>query len=264
MDAQALSASFASGEEESLAQMIELYGQPLLRYCHHILCDYHEAQDAVQITFCKAWERRTRCRTGALPAWLYRMAYTTCVDILRQRKRWRPLPPAPEGTDYIGPELRTALQALSPEECRAVLERETSGVLALSGDGGWPYAVPLSYVYADGKIYFHSAKSGHKVDAIRSCPRASFCVIDQDHIVPEEYTTYFRSVIAFGTVRILEEDGEKRAAIEKLAVKYAPADSRENRDSAIDREWAPLCMLEMEVEHLSGKEAIELVRQRES
>ena len=85
-----------------------------------------------------------------------------------------------------------------------------------------------------------------------------------DHIVPEEYTTYFRSVIAFGTVRILEEDGEKRAAIEKLAVKYAPADSRENRDSAIDREWAPLCMLEMEVEHLSGKEAIELVRQRES
>ena len=94
--------------------------------------------------------------------------------------------------------MRRFKQALSPEECRAVLERGTSGVLALSGDGGWPYAVPLSYVYADGKIYFHSAKSGHKVDAIRSCPRASFCVIDQDHIVPEEYTTYFRSVIAFG------------------------------------------------------------------
>lgn len=158
--------------------------------------------------------------------------------------------------------MRRFKQALSPEECRAVLERGTSGVLALSGDEGWPYAVPLSYVYADGKLYFHSAQSGHKVDAIRSCPRASFCVIDQDHIVPEEYTTYFRSVIAFGTVRILEEDGEKRAAIEKLAVKYAPAGSRENRDGAIDREWAPLCMLEMTVEHLSGKEAIELVRQR--
>ena len=119
-------------------------------------------------------------------------------------------------------------------------------------------------MYADGKLYFHSAKAGNKIDAIRSCPKGSFCVIDQDHIVPEEYTTYFRSVIAFGTVRILEEDEEKRAAIEKLAVKYAPADSRENRDGAIDREWAPLCMLEMEVEHLSGKEAIELVRQRES
>ena len=66
--------------------------------------------------------------------------------------------------------MRRFKQALSPEECQAVLERGTSGVLALSGDGGWPYAVPLSYVYADGKLYFHSAKSGHKVDAIRSCP----------------------------------------------------------------------------------------------
>ena len=158
--------------------------------------------------------------------------------------------------------MRRFKQALSPEECRAVLERGTSGVLALTGDGGWPYAVPLSYVYADGKLYFHSAKSGHKVDAIRSCPRASFCVIDQDHIVPEEYTTYFRSVIVFGRVTVLEDDGAKRAAVEKLALKYAPADRAEHRREYIDREWAPLCMLEMTVDHMTGKEAVELVRAR--
>ena len=158
--------------------------------------------------------------------------------------------------------MRRFKQALSPEECRAVLERGTSGVLALAGDGGWPYAVPLSYVYADGKIYFHSAKSGHKVDAVRSCPRASFCVIDQDHIVPEEYTTYFRSVIAFGTVRILEEDGEKRAAIEKLAVKYAPEDSVEHRERYIQQDWASVCLLEMAIDHLSGKEERKLARER--
>ena len=156
--------------------------------------------------------------------------------------------------------MRRFKQALSPEECRAVLERGTSGVLALSGDGGWPYAVPLSYVYADGKIYFHSAKSGHKVDAIRSCPRASFCVIDQDQIVPEEYTSHFRSVIVFGTMRILEDDGEKRAAIEALALKYAPDDDAADRNRAIDREWAPLCMLELTIDHITGKEAIELVK----
>ena len=159
-------------------------------------------------------------------------------------------------------EMRRHKQLLNAEETAAVLNRGTSGVLALSGEDGYPYAVPLSYVFDGDKLYFHSAKAGHKLEALRRCPKASFCVIDQDQIVPEEYTTYFRSVIAFGTVRILEEDGEKRAAIEKLAVKYAPAGSRENRDSAIDREWAPLCMLEMPVEHLSGKEAIELVRQR--
>lgn len=157
-------------------------------------------------------------------------------------------------------EMRRKRQALSEEVCAAVLDRGTAGVLALSGDDGYPYAVPLSYVYYKGKLYFHSARSGHKLDAIRNCPKASFCVIDQDQIVPQEYTTYFRSVIAFGTIRVLEDEEEKRAAIEALAKKYAPADSAENRSVAIDREWKPLCMLKLTIEHLSGKEAIELVK----
>lgn len=161
-------------------------------------------------------------------------------------------------------EMRRKKQALSEKDCAAVLKRGTSGVLALLGEEGYPYAVPLSYVYDGEKLYFHSAKSGHKLDAVRSNPKASFCVIDQDQIIPEEYTTYFRSVIAFGTVRIVEEEEEKRSAIEKLALKYAPEDTAENRRNAIDREWAPLCMLEMTVDHLSGKEAIELVRERKA
>ena len=75
-------------------------------------------------------------------------------------------------------------------------------VLALLGDNDYPYAVPISYVYDDGKVYFHSAKSGHKIDAIQRTAKASFCVIDEDLVVPEEYTTYFRSVIAFGRIRL--------------------------------------------------------------
>ena len=86
--------------------------------------------------------------------------------------------------------------------------------------------------------------------------------MEKDEIVPEEYTTYFRSVIAFGQIRRLEDDAEKRAAIEKLAARYAPDDSAENRASAIDKEWAPLCMLELDVEHMTGKEAIELTKKR--
>lgn len=157
-------------------------------------------------------------------------------------------------------ELRRKKQALSIEESAAVLDRRTSGVLALAGDYDYPYAVPISYVYDGEKLYFHCARSGHKLDAIRRNPKASFCVIDQDHIVPEEYTTYFRSVIVFGTIQILENDEEKWDSIEKLALKYAPADTEENRKRAIEREWKPLCMLEMTPEHISGKEAIELKR----
>ena len=158
-------------------------------------------------------------------------------------------------------ELRRKKQVLSAEENTKILKGGTSGVLALAGDNDYPYAVPISYVYDGEKLYFHCARSGHKMDAIKRNPKASFCVIDQDLVVPEEYTSYFRSVIVFGTMRILEQDMEKRAAIEKLALKYAPDDTQENRHKAIEREWKPLCVLELTPEHISGKEAIELKRQ---
>ena len=157
-------------------------------------------------------------------------------------------------------EMRRKKQLLALEESTAVLECGTSGVLAVLGDHGYPYAVPISYVYDGAHIYFHCAKAGHKLDAVKRNQKASFCVIDKDEIIPEEYTSYFRSVIAFGTIRILENEQEKRDAIEKLALKYAPDDTADHRKAAIDREWGPLCMLEMTIEHLTGKEAIELVR----
>ena len=160
-------------------------------------------------------------------------------------------------------EMRRKKQQLTQEETMVILREGTSGVLSLTGDEGYPYGVPLSYVYDGDKLYFHCAKEGHKIDAIRKNPKASFCVIAQDEIVPEKYTACYRSVIAFGSVRILENEGEKRRAIEELALKYAPEDSEENRQNYIEKDWEPLCMLEMTVEHLSGKEAIELVRRKQ-
>lgn len=157
-------------------------------------------------------------------------------------------------------EMRRNKQLMSHNESIEVLQRGTSGVLALLGDDDFPYTVPLSYVYADGKIYFHSAKTGHKIDAIKKCDKASFCVIDQDKIVPEKYTTHFRSVVAFGKIRLLDSDKEMRQAVEKLAFKYHPTDSRESREQAIDKDWKPLCMMEFSIEHMTGKEAIEMVK----
>ena len=157
-------------------------------------------------------------------------------------------------------EMRRKKQSLPQQEIADILHKRTSGVLALLGDNDYPYAVPISYVYDDGKIYFHSAKRGHKIDAVQKTAKASFCVIDKDFFVPEEYTTYFRSVIAFGQIKVIEDESEKRAAIEKLAIKYAPEDTAANRDHAINREWKPLCMLEMTIDYITGKEAIELAK----
>lgn len=152
-------------------------------------------------------------------------------------------------------DMRRNRQALGMEECAAILHRGSSGVLALSGDDGYPYAVPISYVYDGDKLYFHCAKSGHKLDAIARNPKASFCVVDQDVVVPEAYTTYFRSVIVFGNIRVIDDEEEKLSAIQKLALKYAPADNAANRLAAVKRDWKPLCMLELSVEHCSGKQA---------
>lgn len=178
-------------------------------------------------------------------------------------------------------EMRRKRQQLSPEACAEILRRNTAGVLALDGDDGYPYAVPLSYAYVPagagaasdtaakavpdaplGRIIFHCATTGHKIDAIARNPKASFCVIDQDQVVPAEFTTYFRSVIAFGRVRVLDGEAEKRAAIKLLSDKYSPDEAPDHVAAEIDSFWKALCMLELTVEHLSGKEAKELVQAR--
>ena len=159
-------------------------------------------------------------------------------------------------------EMRRKRQELTNAECVEILKRNTSGVLAVSGDDGYPYAVPLSYVYDGGVLYFHCAKSGHKIDAINRLDKVSFCVVDQDNVVPEEYTTFFRSVIVFGRASVINQDDEIRNAIEKLAIKYYPDDSKTNRDFFINKEYAALRMVKIEIEHMTGKEAIELVKKR--
>lgn len=158
-------------------------------------------------------------------------------------------------------EMRRSKQALSAEECVEVLKRGTAGVLAVSGDDDYPYAVPLSYVYHDSKLYFHCAKSGHKLDAIERNDKASFCVIDQDEVVPEEFTTRFRSVVAFGKARVLTDDAEKRAALEILAERYWPGQEQKNR-AEIDKSFDRLHMVELAIEHMTGKQARELAKLR--
>lgn len=160
-------------------------------------------------------------------------------------------------------EMRRKRQMLSIDECIGILKKGTSGVLALMGDDDYPYAVPISYVYYNSKLYFHGAKSGHKIDAIKKHTKASFCVIEQDNIIPEKYTTYFRSVIIFGNIHLMEDETEIKKAIEELAKKYYPDGNEVRHNAEIDREWKSLCMIEISIEHISGKEAIELVRSKQ-
>lgn len=155
-------------------------------------------------------------------------------------------------------EMRRNQQLLSKEDTAAVMNRGTNGILACIGDENYPYAVPLSYIYDKDRIYFHSAKEGHKVDAILNNPKVSFAVIDEDTIVGEEYTTYFRSVIAFGKARIVEDE-ERLGAFKAFVEKYS-GNLPEAAKQKVVAECTRALMIAIDIEHITGKEAIEYVK----
>ena len=148
-------------------------------------------------------------------------------------------------------EMRRSGNALPMEEAVQMFREADHGTLAVAGDDEYPYAVPLSFVYTEDKIVFHCAAEGHKLDAIRRNPKVSFCVIAQDKIIPEDFNTLYRSAIAFGRARILEDE-EKRAYIRTLAGKYAPGLSKE-ADAYINSDWSGFAVVVVDIDHLTGK-----------
>lgn len=153
--------------------------------------------------------------------------------------------------------MRRDAQQLTSQEAAAVLNRGSNGILAVHGDEGYPYAVPLSYVYHNEKIYFHCAKMGHKLDAMLACPRVCFTVVDQDRIVERRYTSYYRSVIAFGRARVVEDPQERLEGFWALVEKYCPHQPEEaNRREIQGCGGAHLVAIDLE--QVTGKQAREL------
>ena len=157
--------------------------------------------------------------------------------------------------------MRRKKQLLSEAETIEILQSCTSGVLAVIGDDDYPYAVPLSYAYKDKKLFFHFAKAGHKIDSLIKNNKVSFCVIKTDNVIQKTFTTHFRSAIVFGRARILTENGEKKYALECLVEKYSPDYITEGQ-SEIERDWNRVCVAEVEIEHMTGKAAIEIINKK--
>ena len=148
-------------------------------------------------------------------------------------------------------EMRRNQQLLSEETCVDILKRGTSGVLAVLGDEGYPYAVPLSYHYQGGKIYFHGAKEGHKVDAIRSCDKASFCVYDEGCRLDGDWALHIKSVIVFGRIRIVEDHRQALELTRQLSRKYTRDEAYIQKE--IDSFGHELLVFCLEPEQITGK-----------
>lgn len=147
--------------------------------------------------------------------------------------------------------MRHYKQQLTDDECRSILRREPRGVLSLRGDDGYPYGVPMNFVYDDGCIYFHSALSGHKLDALCACDKASFCVLDQGKKPDDDWAYYFNSVIMFGRIAVVADEAEKHAALTKLGLKYFPTAAEVEED--IRKNAARCHVLRLQIEHMTGK-----------
>ncbi len=144
-------------------------------------------------------------------------------------------------------------QQLDAAECVSILKKEKRGVLSLIGDGGYPYGVPINHFYCeeDGKIYFHSGMSGHKVDAIRACPKASFCVYDEGFRKEGEWALNIKSVIVFGKIEFIEDRSVIYGIAAKLSRKFTDDEKYIARE--LEKSGPATLMFALVPEHITGK-----------
>ncbi len=144
-------------------------------------------------------------------------------------------------------------QQLSKEECLRILQEETRGVLSVLGDGGYPYGMPMNpwYNVEDGCLYFHCGKHGHRLDALRRCNKVSFCTYDRGYRVEGDWAWRVKSVIAFGTMDILDDPELIAQIMRKLSDKFTDDTAYVERE--IRESTRNTLLLRLNVEHLCGK-----------
>ena len=148
-------------------------------------------------------------------------------------------------------ELVRKKQKLSINECNEVLRQEVRGVLALNGEDGYPYSVPINFYFDEenNKIYFHSGKTGYKIDAINVSNKASFCVYDKGYHKDGHWSLNIKSVIIFGRIHKVNEWSDE------LMIKFCKrfTDDAEYIYSEIEKFKSNTLILCLEIEHITGK-----------
>ena len=144
-------------------------------------------------------------------------------------------------------------QQIGEEECLCILKEEKRGVLSVLGDGGYPYGMPINHYYCeeDGKIYFHGGMQGHKIDALRRCDKASFCVYDEGYREEGDWALHIKSVIVFGRVEFIED----RETIYRLSAELSRKFTQDEAyiQGELDRSGPRTLMFALVPEHMTGK-----------
>ena len=153
--------------------------------------------------------------------------------------------------------IRRKNKEISAEEAKELLRLSRIGILAVNGDDGYPYAVPVNYLYdeEDGTICFHGACAGHKADALKRCDKICFTVTGKETVKEETWAPYVKSAVVFGRCRAIEDREQAMRKLKRFAMKYYP--DEQTADEEIGRSAKAVRMFEITVEHVSGKEVQE-------
>ena len=150
-------------------------------------------------------------------------------------------------------EMRRFKQQLSDAECIEILKNTKRGVLSLMGDNGYPYGIPIDHWYCeeDGKIYFHGAREGHKIDAIKACDKASYCVYDEGIRKEGDWALNIKSVIIFGKISLVEDEEKAREICIAITRKFT--DDEEYLQKELTNAFPRVQCLAITPEHMTGK-----------
>ena len=149
--------------------------------------------------------------------------------------------------------MRRFNQQITDAECIEILKNTKRGVLSLLGEDGYPYGIPIDHWYCveDGRIYFHGAKEGHKIDAIKACDKASYCVYDEGFRKEGEWALNITSVITFGRIRLVEDEDTARKICTELVRKFT--DDQDYLEKELQNAFPRVQCLELIPEHMTGK-----------
>ncbi len=148
--------------------------------------------------------------------------------------------------------MRRFKQALSAGECAQILRSEKRGTLAVIGDNGYPYALPINYYYdeAENSIFFHCAGEGHKIDAINNCDKVCFTTHDAGE-QRGDWSYFVRSVIVFGRANPVTDIKKKFEKAKAFGMKYYPSEAE--LDPELEKDFGRVTIMEISIEHMSGK-----------
>ena len=148
-------------------------------------------------------------------------------------------------------EMRRKDKALTNNEMLEILQTAEYGILSTIGEDGYPYGVPVNYVYHNNKIYFHAALTGHKLDNIAFNEKVSFCVVKDVELMPDDFNTKYKSVIAFGKVKEVPEAEKKDIYViilEKFSKDFMESGMEYMRKAGDDAK-----VFQIEIEHMTAK-----------